>query len=255
MWDAKQYLKFERERAQPFVDLLARVPRDQVGRSADLGCGTGSLTRTLMDRWPNATVVGVDSSSEMLAKAKPLEITGRLTFVQADIARWRSAEPLDLVVSNAALQWLGGHEQLLPALVGMLAPGGTLAVQMPKMADMPGRRAIAELARSDRWRDKLAGAGLQPDSVKPVVWYAQLCRTLGMTVEAWETTYVHVLDGPDPALEWMKGTALRPFLDRLSSEEQAEFLAETGLRLRAVYPPVNGDTFFPFPRIFVVATR
>jgi trans-aconitate 2-methyltransferase len=254
MWDAEQYLKFEQERARPFLDLLVHVRRERVSRAADLGCGAGNLTRTLADRWPAAAVVGVDNSPEMLAKAKPLAIPGRLAFLQADIAHWRSAEPLDLVVSNAALQWVGNHEQLLPALARMLAPGGTLAVQMPKMDGMPARRVIAEVASSARWRDRLQGVGLQPGSVQPLVWYAQLLRGVGMAVDAWETTYVHILTGSDPVVEWMKGTALRPLLDCLGPGERADFLAELGAELQAVYRPVNGETFFPFPRIFLVAT-
>jgi len=254
MWDASQYLMFAEERARPFFDLLARVERRRVSAAADLGCGAGNLTRYLAERWPSATVTGVDTSPEMLAQAWSRAIPGRLTFVAGDISSWQPERPLDLLVSNAALQWVPDHERLLSRLAGMLAAGGTLAVQMPHINAMPGRRAIAEAADAPRWRDLLAGVGLSADSVRPLEWYVRWLRRHGFRVDAWETTYLHLLTGPDPVLEWMKGTALRPFIERLDADADA-FLADLAGRLRAAYPPVQGETLFPFPRMFLVATK
>lgn len=254
MWDASQYLRFEHERARPFFDLLARVQRQQVDHAVDLGCGAGNLSRVLAERWPGARVTGVDSSPEMLTRARTFEIPGRLAFVAGDIATWGAPERLDLIVSNAAFQWVPDHEGLFSRLVDMLAPAGTLAVQMPHITDMPGRRVIADVAREATWRSRLAGVGLHAESVKPLEWYVRLLRGLGLTVDGWETTYVHVLTGTDPVLEWLKGTALRPFIDRLGPAAD-EFLSALAARLREAYPATDGATLFPFPRIFLVASR
>jgi trans-aconitate 2-methyltransferase len=254
-WDPVQYARFSRDRSRPFFDMLARVEREAVATAADLGCGAGELTRSLAERWPAARVVGVDSSPGMLERARRQAIPGRLRFELADIATWRGDEPLDLVVSNAALQWVPDHEALLPAIAGMLAPGGTLAVQMPSHFDSPAHQGVAAVAARPRWRPTLAGVGLQSGAVKPLGWYVGRLLGLGFAVDAWQTTYLHVLAGDNPVLEWMKGTALRPLLDRLPAEAVEEFLAEVGAELRAAYPPLGEVTVFPFTRIFFVATR
>lgn len=254
-WDAAQYQKFAGERARPFADLLAQVRIEHPGRIADLGCGTGHLTRTLSQRWPQSQVVGIDNSAQMLAQAHPQAIPGWLRFEQADLASWTPDEgPLDLIVSNAALHWVGDHEGLLTRLAGMLArPGGTLAVQMPDRFQTPSQVAIDQTVANPRWAASLAGVGLSRDSVKPVEWYVRCLRRLGFTADAWQTTYVHVLTGPDPVLEWLKGTGLRPLLDRLGPMAD-DFLLELGGRLACVYPAQEGVTLFPFPRLFFVAT-
>jgi trans-aconitate 2-methyltransferase len=253
-WDAVQYLKFAGERGRPFADLIAQVRSERPARVADLGCGAGNLTHTLAERWPDAQVVGVDSSPEMLAKAHPLAIPGRLGFVESDLASWSPDGPLDLIVSNAALHWVPDHDGLLSRLAGMLAPGGTLAVQMPDRFRTASQAAIDETTADPRWAASLAGVGLSRDSVKLVEWYVRRLRQLGFAVDAWQTTYVHVLTGQDPVLEWLKGTGLRPLLDRLGPLAD-EYLQQLGGRLRAAYPAEDGVTLFPFPRLFFVATR
>jgi trans-aconitate 2-methyltransferase len=254
MWDAEQYLKYSDERARPFFDLLARVRKDNVRRIADVGCGPGNLTKTLNERWPHAHVVGVDNSAEMLQQAKPVAIPGRLEFVLADAASWSSAQPLDLIVSNAALQWVDAHDLLLQRFCTMLAPGGVLAVQVPYYFEHPAHLAIEETKAQPRWRVVLQGVGLHQKSVLPLTWYVERLHDLGFTVDAWETTYFHVLKGDNPVLEWYKGTALRPLLAQLDAKSQEEFLAELGGQLRAAYPARDGVTLMPFPRLFFVAT-
>jgi trans-aconitate 2-methyltransferase len=256
MWDAGQYLKFTDERARPFFDLLAQVQLGQARSIVDLGCGPGHLTRILSERWPDACVVGVDNSTAMLEQARQLAVPGRLEFVEADIAAWAATGPVDLLLSNAALQWVPDHGSLLGRLAGMVAAKGTLAVQVPnRFCDTPAQTAIEQATADPRWASKLQGVGLHRESVQPLSWYVRRLLELGFTVNGWETTYAHVLTGENPVLDWLKGTALRPLLERLSPDEVQLFLAEVGARFKAAYPAVNGKTLFPFPRLFFVAKR
>lgn len=255
MWDAAQYLKYADERSRPFADLLARVTKEAVDSIVDLGCGPGNLTRTLLERWPRAHVVGVDQSPEMLEQARPLAIPGRLSFVQADISSWSPNQSIDLIVSNAALQWVGDHGVLLPRLANLLAPGGMLAIQMPYHFQDPAQLIIDEVKADTRWHEALKGTGLQQTSVMPLSWYIERLDDLGFTVDAWRTTYLHVLTGENPVLEWFKGSALRPILKQLPPEQSSEFLRELGSRLKLAYPARGAITLLPFPRLFFVATR
>lgn len=255
MWDAQQYLKYAGERSRPFADLLARVNRDDPGAVADLGCGPGNLTRTLAERWPQARVVGVDSSPEMLGQARALAVPGRLEFVQAEIASWAPPGPVDVIISNAALQWVSDHGGLLARLAGLLAPGGTLAVQVPYHFRESPHLLIDEVKADPRWRAALAGVGLHQQSVMPPGWYVERLLDLGFAVDAWQTTYLHLLSGANPVLEWFKGSALRPLLNALEPAARAEFLEELGGRFRAAFPAKAGVTVLPFTRLFFVATR
>jgi trans-aconitate 2-methyltransferase len=252
-WDPGQYGKFRDDRARPFFDLLARVPDRRFGRVADLGCGTGELTRVLAERWPAARVTGVDSSREMLQAAAPRAIAGRLEFVEADIAAWEPPDRFDLVLSNAALQWVPDHGRLLPRLSALLAPRGVLAVQVPANHDWPSHQEILRLAAEEPWASKLTGRW-RPHAVEPLDGYVRTLQAGGLAVDAWETTYVHILQGADPVLEWLKGTALRPVLTVLGAEAPG-FLEALAPRLRAAYPPGPAGTLFPFRRFFFVATR
>jgi trans-aconitate 2-methyltransferase len=255
MWDAQQYLKFSDERSRPFGDLLDRIVTTNVKFIADLGCGPGNLTRNLSERWPTARVLGVDNSPEMLEQARSLEIAGRLDFLQADIRSWSPDEPVDLIVSNAAFQWVNDHAALLARLVTFLSSAGTLAVQMPYHFQNPAHLAIEAIKVDPRWRESLWGVGLQQQSVMPLEWYVERLLDLGLTVDAWQTTYIHILSGENPVLEWFKGTALRPLLKALEPKNQAEFLRELGDRLKAAYPVKGSVTLLPFPRVFFAATR
>ncbi|WP_181391987.1 methyltransferase domain-containing protein [Deinococcus irradiatisoli] len=258
MWNPQQYLQFQRERDRPFFDLLSQV-EGQPLQVADLGCGTGHLTAELARRWPAARVVGVDSSAEMLERAA--EHAGpHLTFVQADLRRWQPEAPLDLLISNAALQWVGGHAELIPHLAGLVRPGGTFAFQVPGNFGAPSHTLLAEVSARGRWakrlhaeeRDKAALGALGPAE------YTEMLAPLGYRVNAWETTYLHLLPPTEhgsAVLEWVKGTALRPVLAQLPAEEAAAFLQEYGAELQAAYPARSYGTPFEFRRVFVVARR
>ena len=231
-WDPEQYARYADERARPFVELTARIGATEPAYVVDLGCGDGELTATLARRWPAATVLGLDSSAEMLAKAPAGAV--RLSFVPADLAEWQPDRPVDVLLSNAALQWVSAHADLLPRWVGWLAPGGWLAFQVPGNYDTPGFDLLRELVRAPRWRGRVPDVP-QTRVLEPAAYLDRLAR-LGLAVDAWETTYLHVLTGPDPVLEWKRGTALRPVLAALPAADAAEFCREYGARLRSAYP-------------------
>ena len=254
MWDVAQYERFAAERERPFHDLMARVPDHDVRFAADLGCGTGKLTRTLLDRWPQAAIYGVDHSAEMLRAAEESGAHPRLTFVEHDLAGWRPPRPLDCIVSNAALHWLANHGRLLPGLVSQLAAGGVLAVQMPNnRVEMP-HRALAELIAEPQWRQRLPSDALAPGA-EPATWYVETLRRLELKVDCWETIYYHELPSADAVVEWLKGTTLRPILAVLGQSDAAEFLQALSRRLAGQFRSIEGGVIFPFRRLFFVARR
>jgi len=255
MWDVTQYTRFQSERARPFFDLVAQILNADPKFIVDLGCGTGEQTASLSDRWPGAGVLGIDSSAEMLAKSASFARPGRIEFQRCDIADWQPAGPVDVLVSNAALQWLPDHEQLIPRLASSIAPGGTLAVQMPNRFRNTSQRVIEEAIAAGPWHERLRGIGLRRDSVLPSETYVRLLMDRGFTVNSWETTYNHILAGENAPLEWLKGTALRPLLEKLDAEERPRFMDALTTRLNIAYPSRGGVTLFPMQRLFFVARR
>jgi trans-aconitate 2-methyltransferase len=256
VWDPQQYLRFDDERSRPFFDLVGRVQAEEPRLVVDLGCGPGQLTAALARRWPHAEVQGIDSSAEMISAASQhaAEGPGRLSFTCADVRDWKPARPADVIVSNALLQWVPGHRDLLPQWAAALVPGGWLAFQVPGNSDQPSHVILRELAASPRWRAALDGVKLNRQALDPAE-YVDLLSRAGCAVDAWETTYLHILPGEDPVLEWYKGTGLRPVLTALDPDQAAEFLAEYGPRIGAAYPGRPYGTVLPFRRVFVVARR
>ncbi len=251
-WDVGAYEIFRDERKRPFFDLLGRIRTSPVRRAVDLGCGTGELTAVLADRWRDAEIVGLDSSSEMLAAARP-RARDLLRFEQADVASWIPDGRYDLILSNAALHWVEGHGPLLERAAAALSPGGSLAVQMPANFDAASHMLLAEVAADGPWADRLDGALVHP--VHPLTYYAELLLDLDLSVDAWETVYVHLLPGEDAVLTWVRSTALRPVLALLEEHEAAAFTQQYAAKLRMAYPRGNHGTLFPFRRIFFVARR
>ena len=249
-WDPERYLTYADERGRPFVELLARVRATQVDRVVDLGCGPGNLTRLLKDRWPAADVLGVDSSAEMVETARA-QITAGLRFEVADLRGWGADPRIDVLVSNATLQWVPDHLELLPRLIEQVVPGGWLAFQVPGNFDEPSHVLLHDLAADDRFRGYVAGVA-RPDAHGPQT-YLDALLDLGCTVDAWETTYLHVLRGEDPVFTWVSGTGARPVLQALPDGLRAEFEVEYKRRLRDAYPPGPNGTVLPFRRVFVVA--
>lgn len=251
-WDPARYRRFGAERLRPGLDLLARVDHPQPGLVVDLGCGTGELTALLARRWPQAQVMGVDSSPQMLEAAPQHP---NIRWVEADLASWAPPAPPDVVVCNAVLHWVDDHDVLLPQLVELLAPGGVLALQMPRNFSAASHRAIRQVAGEAPWAEKLQPL-LRPEPVASPSQYHRLLAPLCRVLDIWETTYLHRLTGPHPVLEWVTGTALRPLLAALSPPEQAELIHRLRDQLAQRYPPEpDGTTLFPFRRLFIVAAR
>jgi trans-aconitate 2-methyltransferase len=222
----------------------------------DLGCGPGNLTATLAERWPAADVVGLDSSAEMLAKAAAVaDSTPSLRFELMDIADWIPSDQADVVVSNAALQWVAGHQDMMRKWLAVLHTGSWFAMQVPGNFNAPSHALMRGLAGSPRWEPKLRGVLRGGESVAEPAEYLGILLDAGYTADAWETTYQQVLAGPDPVLEWVRGTALRPVLAVLPPEDGAEFEAEYAALLREAYPPGVHGTVFPFRRIFAVGRK
>jgi trans-aconitate 2-methyltransferase len=249
-WDPERYLTYADERSRPFTDLLARIPATQVDRVVDLGCGPGHLTRLLKERWPGADVLGIDSSPAMVERARE-QVSAGVTFEQGDLRGWQADPPVDVLLANATLQWVPGHLDLLPRLIAQVVPGGWLAFQVPGNFDQPSHALLEDLSRDERFRAYVEGVA-RPDAHDASVYLQALLR-LGCTVDAWETTYLHLLQGEEPVFAWVSGTGARPVLQALPDGVRERFEAEYRQRLRTAYPPGAHGTVLPFRRVFVVA--
>jgi trans-aconitate 2-methyltransferase len=253
-WNPNQYLEFNDERTQPCRDLVARIALKDPAPIVDLGCGPGNSTQVLMERWPAAKILGLDSSPDMIAKARQTYPAGE--WATADIATWSAPEPFDLVFSNAALQWVPGHETLYPRLLEQVVPGGALAVQVPFNMGAPAHEGMRELAASPEWRGHFPTAVREWYVNQPGSYYDWLSPH-SRRVDLWTTEYLHVLAGPEAIVEWYKGTGLRPFLDLLPDPADRErFLSDYLKLVTRDYPrQANGRVLFPFHRLFLIAYR
>lgn len=252
-WDPAQYLKFAGERLRPALDLLARIPLETPASVVDLGCGAGNLAPLLQARWPAARLLGVDNSPEMLAKARADHPNA--AFDLADLGSWRARNPVDVLYSNAALHWLDGHGRLIPDLLDQVAPGGWLALQMPRNFGAPSHTSIVDAIEQGPWRAKLEPY-LRRKPVEEPGFYWRLLQARATAVEIWETEYLQVLSGDNPVAEYTKGTWLKQFLDRLAGTERDAFEADYRARVAKAYPKeADGRTLFPFRRLFILARR
>lgn len=259
-WNPALYRRFEDERTRPAAELLARVPSvggaSRATFAVDLGCGPGNSTELLVRRFPQARVLGVDNSASMLVSAR--ERLPGTEFTEADIAAWTPAagQAPDLLFANAALQWVPDHAELLPRLFGLLAPGGVLAIQMPDNWQEPSHRLMRDVARDPAWATQIGDAERLRTPLLGIGRYYDLLAPLAAEVDVWHTIYQHRMAGPAAIVEWLRGTGLRPFVDRLSDAQRAGFLAEYERRIDAAYPlRADGQRLLAFPRLFIVARK
>jgi trans-aconitate 2-methyltransferase len=251
-WEPRTYLRYAEVRFRAGLDLIAHIPKNDYRTIYDLGCGTGYLTHLLAENFPHATVTGIDSSAEMLAEAR--REFPKLTWLQADISLWRPSPAADLIFSNAALHWVPNHATFVPSLMDWLRPGGVLAVQMPQHFASPSHIELKKLVQQPRWRAKLRHLLLAPIPAPETYW--QWLSPKSSSLDVWETIYLQVLDGKDPVVNFMSGTALRPFLTVLAENEGRQFIAAFARRMAVAYPPQSsGQTLFPFRRLFFIAQR
>jgi trans-aconitate 2-methyltransferase len=250
-WNASQYLRFADERTRPCRDLIGRIALEQPRRIVDLGCGPGNSTEALIQRWPEAEFTGLDSSPEMIAAARKAQPDRH--WVQGDIATWTADEPVDLVFSNAALQWVSDHGWVYPRLIKQVALGGALAVQVPANIHAPAHQLMRELASSKVWQNHFPKRVREWFVHEPSFYYDSLAPQ-AKRIDLWTTEYQHVMESAKAIVEWYKGTGLRPFLDLLSPADQERFLVEYEALLKAAYPRrADGRVLFPFLRMFLIA--
>ncbi|GAA0609145.1 methyltransferase domain-containing protein [Kribbella sandramycini] len=254
VWSPEQYGTYADERGRPFADLVRQIRTTDVTTVVDLGCGPGALTATLREAWPTASIVGIDSSPQMIEAAQPYA-DDHLSFALGDVREWTApAASLDVIVTNATLQWVPEQLDLLPGFVQALRPGGTLAIQIPGNGNAPSHAILRELAAKEPYAEFARDTSLRPDVPGPAD-YVDVLSAEGCVVNAWETTYIHALQGDNAVLEWVKGTGARPVLQSLPDGLRAEFEAEYGARLAAAYPQQDYGTLLPFRRIFAVAQK
>ncbi len=250
-WNPSQYLAFAGPRMQPAIDLLARIPLDAPGTVVDLGCGPGNITALLRRRWPDAAIAGLDNSAAMLDRARtanPAE-----SFENVDIGAWNPDQPCAVIYTNAALQWVPDHAKLLPRLAGYVAPGGVLAMQIPRNFEAPSHRLMLDVIQEGPWREKLEPVWAAIPTEDPG-YYRRLMLPLTRNLDIWETEYLQVLDGDNPVAAYTRGSWLTRYLDPLDEAWRGAVEASYQDKVRAAYPPEpDGKTLFPFRRLFMIA--
>ncbi len=258
-WDANLYLKFADARMRPAMDLMARLDPANAARPGtaiyDLGCGAGNIARILAERFPESPVIGIDSSEDMLAKARSQTADKRVTFEKGDLAHFKPSTPPSILYSNAAYQWLPGHIDMFPDLLKTLPSGGQLAIQMPRNLEAPSHALMRTAAEAGPWRDKLKNVGGVIRVEEPSQYYDKL-KPLSADLDIWESIYQQVLTGKDPVAQYTSSTGLRPFLEALTPEEGKAFYETYAGMIAKAYPTrADGITLFPFRRMFIVARR
>lgn len=253
-WNPHLYLKFSDQRGRPAADLVAQIELENPDRIIDLGCGTGTSTERLHQRWQNAQITGLDSSPAMLRQAR--DNHPKWDWIESTIEDWSPTAAYDLIFSNAALHWVAQHGALFPQLMEQVSPGGVLAVQMPHNSGSPAHQAISRIATDPHWSAALA-VDSESTFVQPADFYYRTLRKSASRLNIWETEYLQIMDGPRAVLDWVRSTAMRPYLERLPEEAQRQrFEAMCLAEFERSYPADDrGKTLFPYRRLFIVAYR
>ena len=252
-WDAELLLRFDAERVQVVHDLVGRI-RAAPCRIVDLGCGPGTSTRILTERFPESHILGVDISEPMIATAR--QRAPGADYLCADIHHWRPEAPVDLLIADSALQWVNEHERLFPRLMEWVAPGGTLAVQMPDNRQEPSHALMRLIAADGPWSDRLVPVAKTRAVIATHSDYYRWLRPLSASLDIWQTTYVHPLDGIEAIVDWFRGSALIPFLAPLSPSERLAFLERYRRDLSDSYDvEADGKVLFIYPRLFLLARK
>ena len=253
-WNATTYLQFKNERTRPAVDLASRILLDDPKTVLDIGCGPGNSTAVLRERFPNATIIGIDNAPDMIAKAK--EAYPDMTFFCMDADEYIATtdEQFDVVFSNACMQWLPDHKAFLPKWMELVKDGGILAVQMPNNYDEPIHQIIETLTTSEKWRPHFRV--MREKHVLSIGEYYDCLSECSAQVDLWETAYYHTLSSHQDLLEWYRGTGLRPYLEQLNNDAKASFENDFLAAVKDAYPiQADGTILFRFPRLFFVATK
>ncbi|WP_077532374.1 methyltransferase domain-containing protein [Massiliimalia massiliensis] len=253
-WNAAQYLKYRKERTQPAIDLARRIEMQSPQRIMDIGCGPGNSTAVLKERFPDAYILGIDSSQDMIDRARK-EQPG-LDFMLCDVSRDLDSftESFDVIFSNACLQWIPDHPAVLKNLMGLLKENGILAVQIPMNFDEPIHQIIREIVKSQRWADKLFD--LRTFYTLTPECYFDLLSELSSDFTMWRTVYYHRMGSHEGIMDWYRGTGLRPYLSALEEKDRAVFEGEVYHEVVKRYPvQKNGEIIFPFPRLFFMAVK
>ena len=253
-WNPHQYLKFANERTQPSIDLASRIKIENPKSIIDIGCGPGNSTQVLRNRWPNAKIAGLDSSANMIEKAK--KDYPDTEWIIGDASTFAFDKEYDVVFSNAALQWIQNHDSLIPRLFSIVAPSGALAVQVPANNESPLYKAVLSVSSKEKWSKFTSGC----ESIlnyRILEYYHNILAPISSQLDLWETIYYHVMNSHIELVEWYEGTGMRPFLERLPDDgSRKEFENEILAECRQSYRiRKDGKVLYPFKRIFFVAYK
>ena len=253
-WSAEQYSKFEKERTLPAVDLADSIRVNDPEKIIDIGCGIGNSTAVLRKKYPKAQIVGADSSEDMLNTAR--KNYPEIEFIKLDVATELASlsSDFDIVFSNACIQWIPDHRELLKSLMTLLRPGGVLAVQIPRQKKHPMHGIINAVAGSEKWRYKIKN--MRASNILTEEEYYDILSELSSDFRIWETTYFHDMPSHDSIIEWYKGTGLRPYLEQLNDTDKNSFEYDVLQETKKQYPlQRNGHIIFRFPRLFFLCRK
>jgi len=253
-WNPDLYLKFKNERTQPSIDLISKINISFRPKSIlDIGCGPGNSSQALLQRWPGAKLTGIDSSPNMIDKAKksyPDNI-----WIVADASKYTSDTKYDIVFSNATIQWIPNHENLFKNFLNMTNDGGVLAVSVPRFDEMPISKILNKVAGNEKWKTATKGCA-ETFTRYDYQFYYNLISPDYQTVEMWQTDYIHVLESQPAIIEWISSTGMKPYLDRLNEKEKTQFEDEVLSEVKHYYPVQNnGKVLFPFKRLFMIGYK